>query len=180
MHIRRGCFLAMVGGLAISVAGCETDKPLLGSGSTPALSAPTSTVQSPGEVKYFPSDEPLHMGLEQFDRGNYGIAERYFQDAVEKSPKDATAWIGLAASYDRIGRFDLADRAYNQASLLSGETTQLLNNEGYSYMLRGDLVRARRKFEQAYKREPNNPRIANNLKLLDSSAGYIKRGPDKH
>ena len=41
-------------------------------------------------------------------------------------------------------------------------------------MLRGDLVRARRKFEQAYKREPNNPRIANNLKLLNSSSRYVQ------
>jgi Flp pilus assembly protein TadD len=174
MHIRRGCFLAVIGGLAISVAGCETDQHLIASGSEPALSAPTSTVQSPDEIKYFPSDEPLHMGLEQFDRGNYGVAEHYFQDAVEKGPKDATAWVGLAATYDRLGRFDLADRAYNQAILLSGETTQILNNEGYSYMLRGDLVRARRKFEQAYKREPNNPRIANNLKLLNSSSRYVQ------
>ncbi len=45
-------------------------------------------------------------------RGNYGIAQRYFKDAVEKAPRDVTAWIGLAASYDRLRRFDLADQAY--------------------------------------------------------------------
>jgi Flp pilus assembly protein TadD len=179
MKISRTFLLTVVVGLGLSVGGCETEQ-LFATNSSPDLSAPTATVQSPDEIKYFPSDEPLRMGLEHFDRGNYGIAQHYFQDAVEKSPQDATAWIGLAASYDRIGRFDLADRAYNQALLLSGETTQLLNNQGYSYMLRGDLVRARSKFEQAYRMEPNNPRIANNLKLLDSSAGYIKRGPDKH
>ena len=33
------------------------------------------------------SDEPLHIGREQFGRGDYGIAERYFRDAVEKAPK---------------------------------------------------------------------------------------------
>jgi tetratricopeptide (TPR) repeat protein len=42
-------------------------------------------------------------------RGNFGIAQQYFRDAVEKAPKNASAWIGLAASYDRLGRFDLAD-----------------------------------------------------------------------
>ena len=52
------------------------------------------------------------MGLEHFNRGNYGISQRYFKDAVEKAPKDVTAWIGLAASYDRLRRFDLADQAY--------------------------------------------------------------------
>jgi Flp pilus assembly protein TadD len=31
-----------------------------------------------------------------------------------------TAWIGLAASYDRLGRFDLADQAYAAAAKLEG------------------------------------------------------------
>jgi len=39
-----------------------------------------------------------------------------FKDAVEKAPKDVTAWIGLVArSYDKMRRFDLADQAYAQA-----------------------------------------------------------------
>ena len=89
-------------------------------------------MQEPTDVKYYPSDEPVRLGLEHFNRGNYGIAQRYFKDAVEKSPKDVTAWIGLAASYDRLRRFDLADQAYAQAIRLGGETVQILNDQGYS------------------------------------------------
>src|SRR6266566_10038444 len=126
-------------------------------------------IQEPTDVKYYPSDEPVRLGLEQFNRGNYGIAQRYFKDSVEKSPKDVTAWIGLAASYDRLRRFDLADQAYGQAVKLGGETVQLLNNQGYSYMLRGDLTRARIKFQKAYQLDPTNPTIINNLELLNSS-----------
>jgi Flp pilus assembly protein TadD len=44
-------------------------------------------------------------------------------------------------------------------------------------MLRGDLANARRKFLKAYEREPGNPTIANNLQLLNSSAGFIQRAP---
>ena len=110
----------------------------------------TATVQDPDDVKYYRSDEPLRMGIEHFNRGHYGIAERYFRDAVEKAPKDLTAWVALAATYDRLARFDLADRAYSMAIRLVGETTEILNNQGYSYMLRGDLVTARRKFLKAY------------------------------
>jgi Flp pilus assembly protein TadD len=131
--------------------------------------------QYPGSVKYFPSDESLHIAIEHFDRGNYGLAERYFRDAVEKAPNDATAWVGLAASYDRLARFDLADRAYRQIIRLTGETTQILNNLGYSYMLRGDLVRARQKFLRAYEREPNNQNVLNNIYLLNSSYTYVQR-----
>jgi Flp pilus assembly protein TadD len=179
MCVARACTFFAVGLLAVGLAGCETDGRSLGAWlSGPDFSAPTATVQEPGDIKYFPSDEPLKLGLEYFDRGNYGIAERYFRDAVEKAPRDATAWVGLAATYDRIARFELADRAYGAAIRLTGETTQILNNQGYSYMLRGDLVSARKKFLKAYAREPNNPTIANNLKLLDSSDRFIRRVPD--
>lgn len=140
--------------------------------------AKTLTVQDPEDVKYYPSDEPLKLAMEYFARGNYGMAQRYFRDAVEKAPRDATAWVGLAASYDRIGRFDLADRAYQSAIRLVGETTDILNDQGYSYMLRGNYTAARKKFLKAYAREPNNPTIINNLELLNASARSIRRDPD--
>ncbi|WP_194475313.1 tetratricopeptide repeat protein [Bradyrhizobium sp. CCBAU 51753] len=135
-------------------------------------------VQEPTDVKYYPSDEPVRVGLEHFNRGNYGMAQRYFKDAVEKSPKDVTAWVGLAASYDRIRRFDLADQAYAQAIRLGGKTVQVLNDQGYSYMLRGNLSGARKKFEEAYSLDPGNPVIANNLELLNGSRKFIERPPN--
>ena len=159
---------------ALTLAGCETVAE-----SVQAESPVTSlTVQQPEEVKYYPSDEPLKLGIEHFNRGSYGLAERYLRDAVEKAPRDVTAWVGLAASYDRLARFDLADRAYAAAIKLAGETTDILNNQGYSYMLRGDLVAARKKFLKAYEREPDNPMIVNNLKLLNSSYRFIQRSAD--
>jgi len=163
--------------LTLTLASCETfsDNSLT---LTPAVPATTPTVAEPGDVKYYPSDEPFRLGTEHFNRGNYGIAERYFRDAVEKAPRDAAAWIGLAASYDRLARFDLADRAYASAIKLGGETTQILNNEGYSYMLRGNYAKAREKFLKAYQREPNNPTIVNNLRLLDSSNRFIRRNSE--
>lgn len=140
--------------------------------------APTATVQEPADVKYYPSDEPLRLGMEYFSRGNYGLAQRYFRDAVEKAPKDPTAWVGLAASYDRIRRFDLADQAYQAATKLTGETVQILNNEGYSFMLRGNLTMARAKFAKAYQLDPQNPTIANNLELLNASRNFVMRPPE--
>lgn len=138
----------------------------------------TATVQEPTDVQYYPSDEPLRLGREHFGRGNYGMAERYFRDAVEKAPRDVTAWVGLAASYDRVRRFDLADQAYAQALKLRGPTVQILNNQGYSYMLRGDFVRARQKFMHAYKLDPGSPTIQNNLQLLSSSQRFVTRPPE--
>jgi Flp pilus assembly protein TadD len=126
--------------------------------------------------RYAPSDEPYSKGSEHFARAEYGLAELYFREATEKAPKDAASWIGLAACYDRLSRFDLADRAYQTAIRLSGETAQILNNQGYSYMLRGNLSAARSKLAKARSQEPDNPLVQNNIKLLDGSAKYAKRG----
>jgi Flp pilus assembly protein TadD len=164
--------------LAGRVAGEEPPAANVGGPPPPAVAdadKTTLTIQEPSDVKYYPSDEPLHLGQEYFNRGIYGTAQRYFQSAVEKAPKDPSAWIGLAASYDHLARFDLADRAYQQAIRLAGETTQILNNQGYSYMLRGKLRAAREKFMQALVREPDNPTILNNINLLNGSYHVIER-----
>jgi tetratricopeptide (TPR) repeat protein len=163
---------------AIALGGCLVTEPVQGPVADGVPPITTPTIERDADVKYYPSDEPLRLAIEQFNRGNYGLAQRYFRDAVEKAPRDGSAWIGLAASYDHLGRFDLADQAYRQALKLVGETTALLNNRGYSYLLRGNLIDARRYFLKAYARDPGNPIILNNLKLLDGSERYIVRAPD--
>ena len=164
--------------LATALAACETVQEATVRDAAvvaPVAPAAADPVQEPTDVKYYPSDEPVRMGLEQFNRGNYGLSQRYFKDAVEKAPKDPKAWIGLAASYDHLRRFDLADRAYREAIKLVGETTQILNNQGYSYMLRGKLTAAREKFNEAFQREPENPTIQNNINLLNGSYRFVER-----
>jgi len=175
--LREPLFVACMAWLPLALASCETfsDSPTVpASYVTPV----TPTVAEPGDVKYYPSDQPLKLAIEHFNHGDYGLADRYYTDAVAKNPRDVAAWIGLAASNDRLFRFDLADRAYASAIRLGGETTQILNNEGYSYMLRGNFKLAREKFMKAYEREPNNPTIANNLRLLDSSSRFVRRVPN--
>ena len=157
--------------VAIGLAGCQPSV-------TPTPIPDAVTGQNPGDVKYYPSDEPVKLGMQRFYEGNFGLAEQYFQNAVEKTPKDATAWVGLAASYDRLGRFDLADRSYAAAAKLVGDTPRLLNNEGYSYMLRGDLKRARAKFDAALTLEPGNATAINNLALLNQSSRFVERASD--
>jgi Flp pilus assembly protein TadD len=111
----------------------------------------------------------LSLGKKQYRANNFGLAEKYFRHAAELHPRDAEAWLGLAASYDRLRRFDLADRAYNQAVGILGPTTEILNNQGYSYMLRGDYKHAREKLAAAQRKDPDNKYVQNNLQLLEDS-----------
>ena len=180
MPIRRNVIALACCWFAITLAACDPLTVREAAVEAPVVPAAVDPVQEPTDVKYYPSDEPVRMGLEQFNRGNYGLSQRYFKDAVEKAPRDVTAWVGLAASYDRLRRFDLADQAYAQAIRLGGETVQILNDQGYSYMLRGDLTRARSKFAKAYALDPTNPTIANNLQLLNGSRKFIERPPDNY
>ena len=72
----------------------------------------------------------------------------------------------------RLRRFDLADRAYKQAIAILGPTPEILNNQGFSYMLRGDYKHAREKLLAAQARDPASPFIQNNLELLEKSTRH--------
>lgn len=129
---------------------------------------PVAPLAKPGLVGDDPHDD-LQLGKKYFRSNNFGLAEKSFRMAVQKHPRDAEAWVGLAASYDRLRRFDLADRAYGEAVRLIGSTVEILNDQGFSYMLRGDYARARQKLEQARARDPRNPYVLANLQLLEQS-----------
>lgn len=115
----------------------------------------------------------LEQAKRYFAAKNYELAAQSFRSATDKRPGDVKAWIGLATSYDRLNRFDLADQAYEEAIRLAGETAEILNDEGYSYMLRGDYPRAQKTLEAAEAKDPADPYVQANLQLLEQS--YFQR-----
>lgn len=133
-----------------------------------------AAAQEPPGVLGSKAYDDLSIGKRYYRVGNYGMAERYFRQAVETHGRDAEAWLGLAAACDRLRRFDLADRAYGEAIKLVGPTVEILNNQGYSYMLRGDYARARAKLDEARRLDPANRYVQNNLRLLATTARTAK------
>lgn len=154
--------------VCLSLAGCQTssDDPNL------SLSADTSV-----ELTLPASNEANALGRAQLAAGNAGMAERHFRVAVEADRTDAASWIGLAAAYDNLGRFDLADRSYGRAVALRGETLEILNNRGYSYLLRGDGQRALAMFRRALSLAPGNAVILNNIRLLQLGQRPVRTTP---
>jgi len=156
----------------MALTGCKTadDSLATGSAAGPLELAPAAPPPPPDPIGFTDAApaETFRLGLQHFHRDEFGLAERYLRATVEKQPENAAAWIALAATYDRIRRFDFADRAYRMAIRLSGETVQILNNQGFSYMLRGDFRTAMAKFKKAYRMDPGNPTIANNIRILES------------
>jgi tetratricopeptide (TPR) repeat protein len=114
-----------------------------------AQAVPPAYIEPGYYPRFYLGDEDTWRGWAHLVRGNYGLAEQHYRRAVEATHQNSSAWIGLAAAYDRLGRFDLADLAYRRAVRLEGENYVILNNRGYSYLLRGDIRRARRLLERA-------------------------------
>jgi len=197
MSIRAARVLILIAAGLVALAGCSTAPKLGDTASTdaapPADAAPSgdATTDTTGSIvtppaEPGPSGEPVaplstpglvgddphddvQLGKKYFRANNFGLAEASFRSAVEHRPNDAEAWIGLAASYDRLRRFDLADRAYAQVLRLIGPTAEVLNDEGFSYMLRGDYLRAHKLLLEAQAKDPANPYVEANLKLLNDA-----------
>ena len=135
----------------------------------------TASLLQTGDLSSAEIDQAVAEAKNQFRSENYGNSGALFYKAVQLAPNDGVAWLGLAASCDRIGRFDLADKAYRQAFRYIGATPEYYNNVGYSYLLRGKLQDARKNFLKAYELAPNDPTVKNNLELLASSVNNIER-----
>ncbi|MGO9547805.1 MAG: tetratricopeptide repeat protein [Rhodomicrobium sp.] len=119
----------------------------------------------------------VNKAKENFRHGEYGLAERYFRQAIEERHSNAEAWLGLAASYDHLKRFEEADRAYEVLKKMTGDTPTVLNNLGFHYMLKGEFVSAEHALHAAQEQDPNNPLIQANLALLsDWKAAAGKQG----
>lgn len=176
MRVGAGRLCVAFAGL-LWLAGCVATNPnsqFNGEQPEPVGSVPGGSLPAPGTDQGLgqavlgndPNDD-LSLGKRHYKEQNYGLAEKHFRKAVEMQPRTAEAWVGLAASYDRLRRFDLADRAYTQAINILGPTVEILNNQGYSYMLRGDYKMARKKLVAANAKDPNNPYVLNNIELLE-------------
>ena len=114
------------------------------------------------------SEKPLAKAKLHFKNEDYGLAEKYFRQAVEEDSNQSVAWLGLAASYDRLRRFDLAARAYKVVVKQMGHTATVHNNLGYHHYLQGHLKKARKHFNAALAKDPGNPYVLNNLEMLET------------
>jgi Flp pilus assembly protein TadD len=141
-------------GAGLVVSGCQSA----------AIDSTETTAITPISKDISATD--LQAGKAQFREANYGLAEKHFRKAVELRADNAEAWMGLAASYDQLGRFDFADRAYEQLIKVAGRQPRIVNNMGYSRLLRGDKKAARKLLTEAQAALPGDVVVEANLNLL--------------
>jgi hypothetical protein len=115
-----------------------------------------------------------HVDLSSYERGKfhynagqYGLAVKHFQSAVDRVPDSVEALNGLAATYDRLGRYDLASRYYGRALGADPDSTQTLNNIGYSYLLQERFDLALAYLRDAHSRDKQDPVVVANRKKAE-------------
>lgn len=160
-----GFGVLVLAAMALPLEGCASILPGKSSFGNNALQ--TAEINDIGD---YTADRALAEAKAHFRNNDFGYSAALYKRVVDLSPKDPQGYVGLGASYDRLGRFDLSDRVYATLYEISGATAQYYNNVGYSNLLRGNLPAALTNFRKAKALAPDSVVVANNLQLLANTA----------
>jgi len=108
-------------------------------------------------------------GRREFAGGRFAEAAADFSREARLAPDDLGAKNGMAAAYDRLGRFDLADGLYEQCLMAAPNDVPTLNNLGYSLLLRGQRNEAAVLLAHAAALAPEDAVVAGNLALAKAT-----------
>jgi Flp pilus assembly protein TadD len=101
--------------------------------------------------------------------GDRSRARTLIEKAVSSGNASWRAWNALGALCDFERDWDGADAAYATADELSPNQAEVLNNHGWSLIVRGEWASAIEALERAVQLDPESSRIANNLELARAS-----------
>jgi Flp pilus assembly protein TadD len=114
-----------------------------------------------------PGDTMLaeRAGISALKLGNAALAAGYIERATKSPNASWHAWNARGVVADMQRDWPQADKAYAKAAELAPDEADILNNQGWSQLLRGDWTKAVGLFEKAAPLDPKSSRIANNLEL---------------
>jgi len=110
-------------------------------------------------------------GLESLWLGNYDNAVGYFENAVNKNPSRAEAWVQVGYCKVKQGKNQEAIRAYHQALQLRPEDPQIHNKLGDAYYYAGRLREAIEAYSEAARLQPDCAETFYNL-----AVAYLESG----
>lgn len=110
-------------------------------------------------------------GIAQALQGNTAAARQLLTEAVTADPSLWRAWNALGTLHDRQHDWRQADAAYQRALAAHPESAEILNNQGYSFLLRGSHAAAIPFFHKALQRNPKLDAARANLTLANALQG---------
>ena len=114
-------------------------------------------------------------GRMQAANGNFGLAIDAFRRAIRQLPQSIEAYDGLAASYDHLGRFDLAQRYYEEALAFAPADPHLQAHYAASLRAHG-MIREAEQLEALAAAMPATP-AAQNAAPEEAAAGTMGAAP---
>src|SRR6266540_2712464 len=117
------------------------------------------------------AESMYRSGLESLWLGNYDDAVGYFENAVNKNPRRAEAWVQVGYCRVKQGKADDAIRAYRHALQLKPNSEEVLNKLGDAYYYAGRLHEAIEYYKQAARLQPNDAEAHYNLAVSYFESG---------
>ena len=114
-----------------------------------------------------PNDSILaeRAGITALKLGDLAAAASYIERATKGPAPSWRAWNARGVVADLQRDFAAADAAYAEAARMAPSEAEIINNRGWSQLLRGDWAQAAGLFGQAVAADRNSTRMANNLEL---------------
>jgi S1-C subfamily serine protease len=110
-------------------------------------------------------------GLDSMWLGNYDNAVGYFENAANKNPRRAEAWVQVGFCRVKQGKSQEAIRAYLQALQLKPNDAEIHNKLGDAYYYAGRLREAIESYTQAAELRPDWAETFYNLAIAYSESG---------
>ena len=117
------------------------------------------------------AESAYRAGLESLWLGNYDNAVGYFENAVNKNPKRAEAWVQVGYCRVKQGKTQEAIRAYLQALQLKPADAEIYNKLGDAYYYAGRLREAIESYSEAALLQPDRAETFYNLAIAYSESG---------
>jgi tetratricopeptide (TPR) repeat protein len=112
-------------------------------------------------------------GIESLWLGNYDNAVGYFENAANKNPKRAEAWVQVGYCKVKQGKIQEAIRAYLQALQLKPTDAEIHNKLGDAYYYSGRLREAIESYTEAARLRPEWAETFYNLAIAYFESGNL-------
>jgi tetratricopeptide (TPR) repeat protein len=123
-----------------------------------------------------PSESLYKNGLDSLWLGNFDNALGYFENAVNKNPARADAWVQVGYCRVKQGKNDEAIEAYHHAVLLMPDSDEVRNRLGDAYYYSGRLMEAIAAYKEAVRLRPQSAEGYYNLALAYFENGNEHQG----
>lgn len=119
------------------------------------------------------AESAYRNGLESLWLGNYDSAVGYFENAVNKNPRRADAWVKVGYCKVKQGKNQEAIKAYLEALQLKPADADIHNKLGDAYYYAGRMRDAIDEYTEAIRLRPENAEFFYNLAIAYFESGNL-------